>query len=71
MTIRGLQTSIVVILTKIVSNIDSKTLNVLVKMLILVTGLGPGGTSTDGYITVLKIQIEICKDGRRVKIRSF
>ena len=40
-------------------------------MLILVTGLGPGGTSTDGYITVLKIQREICKDGRREKIRSF
>ena len=50
----------VVILTEIVSNI-------LAKRLILVTGLGPG-RATDGYITILKIEMQICEDGRRSKI---
>ena len=66
--IRDPQTSMVLILTKIVSNINSKTLTILEKRLILVTGLGPGRASTNGYITVLNVQMEICKDGRRVKI---
>ena len=35
---------------------------ILAKELILVTGLGPGRASVDGYIAVLKIQMEICKD---------
>ena len=30
-----------------------------------------GRVSTDGYIIVFKIQMEICKDGRRVKVGSF
>ena len=50
----------VVILTKVVN----KDVNYSRK--ILVTGLGPGRASVDGYIAVLKIQMEICKDGRRV-----
>ena len=33
--------------------------------------MGPGGASTDGYITVFKFQMEICKDGRRVKRGTF
>ena len=45
----------VVLLTKIFSNINSKTLTILTKKLILVTGLGPGHVSADGYITVLKV----------------
>ena len=40
---------------KIVSNINSKMLTILAKGLILVTGLGPGRASVDGYITVLII----------------
>ena len=51
----------VVVLTKIVSKIDLKTLTIIAKRLILVTGMGPRGASTDGYITVLKIPIEIVK----------
>ena len=69
--IRDLQTSMVAILTKIGSNINSKTLTILAKSLILVTGLRTGHASTVGYISVLKIQMKICKDGRRVKIGSF
>ena len=33
--------------------------------------MGAESVSADGYITVLKIQMEICKDGRSVKIVSF
>ena len=60
--IRGLQTSMVGNLTKIVSNINSKALAILAERSIIVTGLGPGRASVGGYITVLKNQIEICKD---------
>ena len=63
--IRALQASMVVI------NINFKTLTILAKRLILVAWLGPGRTSADGYITVLKIQMELCKDGRGVKTGSF
>ena len=69
--IRSLQTSIMVLLTNIVNNINLKTLTILAKSLILVAYLGLRRVSVDGYITVLKIQMEICKDGRRVKIGSF
>ena len=51
--------------------INSRTLTILAKRLILVNGLGPGRASADGYIAVLKIQMEICKNGRKVKIGSF
>ena len=37
----------------------------------LVAWLGPGSVSADGYITVLKVQMDICKGGRRIKIGSF
>ena len=33
--------------------------------------LGPERVSADWYITVLKIQMKICKDGRQVKMESF
>ena len=32
---------------------------------------GPGHLSADWYITILKFQMAICKDGRGVKIGSF
>ena len=57
--IRALQTSMTVVLTKIDGNINLKTLTVLAKKLLLVTWLCPGHVSTDGYITVLKVQIEM------------
>ena len=44
---------------------------VLAKNLILVAWLGLGRFSVDGYITVLKIQMEICRDGGGLKIGSF
>ena len=69
--IRTLQTSIIVLLAKTVSNINLKTLTILTKRLILVAWLGPGHDSADGYNTVLKIQMEIRKDGRQVTIGSF
>ena len=69
--IRTLQTSIIVLLAKTVSNINLKTLTILAKRLILVTWLGPGNDSAGGYNTVLKIQMEIRKDGRQVAIGSF
>ena len=69
--IRTLQTSIIVLLAKTVSNINLKTLTILAKRLILVTWLGPGNDSADGYNTVLKIQMDIRKDGRQVAIGSF
>ena len=47
---------------KIVNNINLKALTILAKRLILVAYLGPQRVSVDGYITVLKIQIEISKD---------
>ena len=53
-----------VVLTKIASNIILKKVN-------LSCLIGPGRVSADGYITVLKFQIEICKDGRGVKIVSL
>ena len=56
-----------VLLGKIVSNINLKTITILAKELILVALLGPGCVSADRYITCLKIQIEIYEDGRQVK----
>ena len=43
----------------------------LAKRLILDAWLGPGCASADGYITVLKIQTKICKNGRKVKMEPF
>ena len=57
--IRALQTSMIVLLTKIDGNTTLKTLTVLAKKLLLVTWLCPGHVSTDGCITVLKVQIEM------------
>ena len=57
-----------VLLTKIVSNINLKALTILAEIGCLT---GPGYVSADGYITDLKIQMEICKYGRQVKIGSF
>ena len=55
----------IVLLPKIVSNINLKTLTILTKALILVAWLGSGRVFADGYITVLKIQMQVSKDGRR------
>ena len=44
-----------VLLTKIVSDVTLKTLTILAKRLILDAWLGPGRASVDGYITVYKI----------------
>ena len=60
-----------VLLTKIVSKVNLKMSTILAKRLILDTWPGPGRASADGYITVLKVQTEICQDGRRVKMESF
>ena len=40
------------------------------QIIILVAWLVPGRVFADKYITVLKIQMAICKDGGRVKIES-
>ena len=69
--IRALQTSLMVLLTKLVSNINLKTSNILAKRLILNAWLSPGYVSADWYITVLKSQTKIYKDGRQVKMESF
>ena len=53
----------VVLLTEIIGNINLTSF--------LVTGLSPRGVSADGYITVLKIQMEIWKDGRQVNILTI
>ena len=47
------------------------TLTILLKWLTLGAWLGPECASADGYITVLKIQMKICKDGRQVKKESY
>ena len=60
-----------VLLTKIVSNLNLNTLTILAKRLILDAWLVSGLASVDGCITDLKIQTEICKDGTRVKMESF
>ena len=51
-------TSLMVILVKIVNNINLKMLTILAKRLILITWLGLGRIYADRYITVLKIQME-------------
>ena len=66
--IRTLQTPMMVLLTKIVSNVNLKMSTILAKRLILNAWLSPGCASADWYITVLKIQTKICKDGRQVKM---
>ena len=60
-----------VLLTKIVTNINLKTSTSFEKRLTLVAWLGPGCVFADAYITVLKIQTEVCEDEREEKIGSF
>ena len=60
-----------VLLPKEVSSINLKTETIIAKSLILVASLRSGRVFADGYIIVLKIQMEICKDGRRMKIRKY
>ena len=69
--IRALQTSIMVLLAKVVSNINSKMSTILAKRLIISSWLGPECASADWNIIVLKIQTKICKNGRQVKMESF
>ena len=65
--IRALQTSIMVIFVKIVSNVNFD-FNYSRKEVNLVAWVGPERASADGYIIVLNIQMEISKDEREVKI---
>ena len=69
--IRALQTSMMVLSTKVVRNINLKTLTTLAKRLILVAWLSPGRVFVDGHTTVPKIETEICKDGKWLKMESF
>ena len=68
--IRALQTSMIVLLTKIISNVNLKTLTILAKRLILDALLGPGRASADCYIIALKIQTKIYIDGKQIKTES-
>ena len=64
--IRALETSTMVLLTKIVSSVNLKTSTILAKRLILNAWVSSGCASADSYIkAVLKIQTKICKDGRQ------
>lgn len=54
-----LQTSTVKLLTRIVNNINIKSLTVLAKRSISGAGLGPEFASADKYNTVLKMQMNI------------
>ena len=69
--IGALQTFMMVILAKLVSNVNLRILTILAKRLILIALMGPGLASAGGHLTVLEIQSEMCKDGRRVKRGSF
>ena len=69
--IRALQISMMVLLTKIISDVNLKTLTILGNRLILDEWLDPGCASADWYITVLKLQTKICKDEGQVNMESF
>ena len=69
--IRALQTSMILLLAKIVNNVNLITLTILAKRLILDPWLSPGRNSAYWYITVIKIQTKMCKDRRQVKMESF
>ena len=69
--IRALQASMIVLLTKIVSNLNLKMLTFLAKILILHAWLVQWYASADWYITVLKIETEICIDVRQLKMESW
>ena len=69
--IRALQISMMVLLTKIISDVNLKTLTILGNRLILDEWLGPGCASADWYIPVLKLQTKICKDEGQVNMESF
>ena len=60
-----------ILLTKIGSNVNLKTLTILAKRLILDASLGPGRYSSDLYIMVLKIQTKICIQTNTIKNESF
>ena len=52
------------------SNVNLITLTILANRLILDAWLVPKCASADGYITVLKIQMKICKDEKQGKKES-
>ena len=56
--IRALQTSMIVLLAKIISNVNLKALTIFAKRLILDPWLGQVPTSVDWYIRVLKLKME-------------
>ena len=59
---RVLQTSMMVLLTKIVRKFNLKTLTILAKRLILEAWLGPGRVSAYWYFAVLKIQTNMYRN---------
>lgn len=65
--IRAVQTSMMILLIKIDGSINLKALTILAKRLLLVVWLFPWRISSDGYNTVLKVQMKILKDGRWTK----
>ena len=67
--IKALQTSIMVLLAKIVGNVNLKTSTILAKNLWYFSGSRKWCASADWYITVLKRKT--CNDGRQVKMESF
>ena len=56
-----------VILTKIVNDVNLKPLTILARRLILDAWLSPGRVSADWYITVLKIQTKIWIQTKTIK----
>ena len=62
--IKALQTSIMVLFAKIVSNINLKTSTIPKRN-------GQECASADWYITVLKIHAKICRGERQVKMEWF
>ena len=73
-SIKVLQTFIMILLAKILSNVSLKTSTIqkLCKRLVLdIWRVQDVPLQNDRYITVLEIQTKICKDGRQVKMESF
>ena len=65
---KALQTSMMVLLTKIITNVSLKTLTILAKKINLRCLAGSRTcVCRYVYITALKIQTKICIDGRQVK----
>ena len=51
-------------------DVSLRTLIILAEILILHAWVGPGHASADWYITVLKIQMKVCMNGRQVTMEQ-